>query len=192
MLVDAPKLKAIAALTLLSPFVPLLFQGEEWGARTPFQYFTDHEDAELGRLVSEGRAREFQSFRWGGDLPDPQDAATFERSKLDWAETAKPGHAEMLDWYRALIALRKSRSRDVASGKPKVRFDVKAQWLRFEYAGVLAMFNFATVPRRIALPKGRWELALDSQAREPGEAASQTELPAQSTRIFRQYGVART
>ena len=192
MLVDAPKLKAIAALTLLSPFVPLLFQGEEWGARTPFQYFTDHEDAELGRLVSEGRAREFQSFRWGGDLPDPQDAATFERSKLDWAETATPGHAEMLDWYRALIALRKSRSRDVASGKPKVRFDVKAQWLRFEYAGVLAMFNFATVPRRIALPKGPWELALDSQAREPGEAAAQTELPAQGTRIFRQYGLART
>ena len=192
MLVDAPKLKAIAALTLLSPFVPLLFQGEEWGARTPFQYFTDHEDAELGRLVSEGRAREFQSFRWGGDLPDPQDAATFERSKLDWAETAKPPHAEMLDWYRALIALRKSRSRDVASGKPKVRFDVKAQWLRFEYAGVLAMFNFATVPRRIDLPKGRWELALDSQARAAGEAASQTELPAQGTRIFRQYGLART
>jgi maltooligosyltrehalose trehalohydrolase len=192
MLVDAPKLKAIAALTLLSPFVPLLFQGEEWGARTPFQYFTDHEDAELGRLVSEGRAREFQSFRWGGDLPDPQDAATFERSKLDWAETAKPCHAEMLDWYRALIALRKSRSREAASGKPKVRFDVKAQWLRFEYAGVLAMFNFATVPRRIDLPKGRWELALDSQARAPGDAASQTELPAQGTRIFWQYGLART
>ena len=59
-------------MTLLSPFVPLLFQGEEWGARTPFLYFTDHQDSELGRLVSEGRAREFQSFRWGGEIPDPQ------------------------------------------------------------------------------------------------------------------------
>jgi maltooligosyltrehalose trehalohydrolase len=184
MLVDAPKLKAIAALVLLSPFVPLLFQGEEWGARTPFLYFTDHEDAELGRLVSEGRAREFQSFRWGGEIPDPQDPSTFERSKLDWAEIREPWHAEMLDWYRALVALRKSRSRHVAPGKAKVRFDVKAQWLRFEYAGVLAMFNFTGVPRRIALPKGEWNLVLDSQAREPGVAPPPAELPAQGTRIF--------
>jgi maltooligosyltrehalose trehalohydrolase len=184
MLLDAPKLKAVAALVLLSPFVPLLFQGEEWGARTPFLYFTDHEDAELGRLVSEGRAREFQSFRWGGEIPDPQDPASFERSKLDWAEIREPRHAEMLDWYRALVALRKSRSRQVAPGKPKVRFDVKAQWLRFEYAGVLAMFNFAGVPRRIALPQGEWNLVLDSLAREPDGASPPPELPAQSTRIF--------
>jgi maltooligosyltrehalose trehalohydrolase len=184
MLVDAAKLKAIAALVVLSPFVPLLFQGEEWGARTPFLYFTDHQDAELGRLVSEGRAREFQGFRWGGEIPDPQDASSFERSKLDWAETAKPHHALLLDWYRALIALRKRRSPHVAPGKPKVRFDVKAQWLRFEYAGVLAMFNFAGVPRRIALPAGEWELALDSQAGEPGGGTAQPELPAQGTRIF--------
>ena len=186
MLVDGPKLKALAALTLLSPFVPLLFQGEEWGARTPFLYFTDHEDAELGRLVSEGRAREFQSFRWGGEIPDPQDASTFERSKLDWAEIVEPRHAEILGWYRALIALRKSRSRHVAPGKPKVRFDVKAQWLRFEYAGILAMFNFANVPRRIARPAGVWELVLDSQAPEAGGA--QAELPAHGTRIFQVKG----
>ena len=189
MLVAAPKLKAIAALTLLSPFVPLLFQGEEWGARTPFLYFTDHEDAELGRLVSEGRAREFQSFRWAGEIPDPQDASTFERSKLDWAELLQPAHAEMLDWYRALIALRKSRSRHVVPAKPKVRFDVKSQWLRFEYAGVLALLNFANVPKRIGLPPGEWELALDSQAREPaGEARA--ELPAHGTRIFRRLNEA--
>jgi maltooligosyltrehalose trehalohydrolase len=185
MLVDTPKLKAIAALVLLSPFVPLLFQGEEWGADTPFLYFTDHQDAELGRLVSEGRAREFQSFRWGGDVPDPQDAATFERSKLDWAEIAEPRHAEILDWYRALIALRRSRSRHGAPRKPKVRFDVEAQWLRFEYAGVLAMLNFASMPRRIALPKGEWDLALDSQGGERGDASAWAELPAQGTRVFR-------
>jgi maltooligosyltrehalose trehalohydrolase len=185
MLVELPKLKAIAALTLLSPFVPLLFQGEEWGAGTPFLYFTDHQDPELGRLVSEGRAREFQSFRWGGEIPDPQAAATFERSKLDWAETAKPRHAELLDWYRALIALRKSRA-DRAPAKPKVRFDAEAEWLRFEYAGVLAVFNFAGVPRRIALPKGEWNVVLDSQAGEHGRGATaEAELPAQGTRIFR-------
>jgi maltooligosyltrehalose trehalohydrolase len=184
MLVDAPKLKAIAALVLLSPFVPMLFQGEEWGASTPFLYFTDHEDAELGRLVSEGRAREFESFRWGGEIPDPQDASTFERSKLDWAETDEPRHAEILAWYRALIALRKSRSKQASPGKPKVRFDVQAQWLRFEYAGVLALFNFASVPRRFVLPAAEWELALDSQAHEPGGGTARAELPAQGVRIF--------
>jgi maltooligosyltrehalose trehalohydrolase len=185
MLVELPKLKAIAALTLLSPFVPLLFQGEEWGAHTPFLYFTDHQDQALGRLVSEGRAREFQSFRWGGEIPDPQAAATFERSKLDWAETAEPRHAELLDWYRALIALRKSRA-ERAPAKPRVRFDAKAEWLRFEYAGVLAVFNFAGVPRRIALPKGEWDVVLDSEAGEHGcGGAAEAELPAQGTRILR-------
>jgi maltooligosyltrehalose trehalohydrolase len=183
MLVELPKLKAIAALTLLSPFVPLLFQGEEWGAGTPFLYFTDHQDTELGRLVSEGRAREFQSFRWGGEIPDPQAAATFERSKLDWAEPREPRHAELLDWYRALIALRKSRA-ERAPGKPKVRFDAQAEWLRFEYAGVLAVFNFAGVPRRIPLPKGGWAVVLDSDPGERGGGMADAELPAQGTRIF--------
>jgi maltooligosyltrehalose trehalohydrolase len=182
MLVDTPKLKAIAALTLLSPFVPLLFQGEEWGASTPFLYFTDHEDPELGRLVSEGRAREFQSFRWAGEVPDPQDAATFERSKLDWSELAEPSHAEMLEWYRALIALRKSRSHG-SSSKPKVRFDADAEWLRFEYAGMLALFNFASVPRRLVLPKGEWRLALESPGNDPGGTPG--ELPPHGIRVFR-------
>jgi len=77
------ELKAIAALTLLAPFVPLLFQGEEWGAQTPFLYFTDHEDADLGRRVAEGRSREFSAFRWQGAVPNPQEADTFERSKLN-------------------------------------------------------------------------------------------------------------
>jgi maltooligosyltrehalose trehalohydrolase len=185
MLLEMPKLKAIAALTLLSPFVPLLFQGEEWGARTPFLYFTDHPDQELGRLVSEGRAREFQSFSWGGEIPDPQAAATFERSKLDWTELREPRHAELLGWYRALIVLRKSRS-ERAPGKAKVRFDAQAEWLRFEYAGVLAAFNFAGVPRRIAMPAGEWDEVLDSEAGERDRGGiADAELPAQSTRIFR-------
>ena len=83
-----------AALLLTSPFVPMLFQGEEWGASTPFQYFTDHPDPELGRTVSEGRRHEFAAFGWDpDDVPDPQDPATFERSRLDWAEPVKDCHA---------------------------------------------------------------------------------------------------
>ena len=84
------RLRVAAALLLTSPFVPLLFQGEEWGAATPFLYFTDHSDPGLGRIVSEGRRHEFSSFGWDPrDVPDPQDPATFERSRLDWAELGK-------------------------------------------------------------------------------------------------------
>jgi maltooligosyltrehalose trehalohydrolase len=100
--------KVAAALLLTGPFTPLLFQGEEWAASTPFQYFTDHEDPELGRAVSDGRRREFAAFGWPPDeVPDPQAAATFARSRLAWDETGRPPHAEMLDWYRTLIRLRR-------------------------------------------------------------------------------------
>ena len=70
---------------LLSPFVPMLFQGEEWGASTPFLYFTDHQDPELGQAVREGRRREYPVGE-GAEVPDPQDPTTFLRSKLDWSE----------------------------------------------------------------------------------------------------------
>jgi maltooligosyltrehalose trehalohydrolase len=107
-LMSEGRLHVAAALLLTSPFVPMLFQGEEWGARTPFQYFTDHEDTALGRIVSEGRRHEFATFGWDpGDVPDPQDAATFERSRLDWAEPRKEQHAGLLAWHRQLIALRR-------------------------------------------------------------------------------------
>jgi len=102
------RLRVAAALLLTSPFVPLLSQGEEWGATTPFQYFTGHEDPELGRVVSEGRRDEFSAFGWDPDVvPDPQDPATFERSRLDWIEMGKERHADLLAWYRRLIALRR-------------------------------------------------------------------------------------
>jgi len=102
------RLRVAAALLLTSPFVPLLFQGEEWGAATPFQYFTGHEDPGLGAAVSQGRRGEFAAFGWDpADVPDPQDPATFERSRLDWAETHSQRHASLLAWYRRLIALRR-------------------------------------------------------------------------------------
>ena len=90
----------------------MLFQGEEWGASAPFQYFTDHIDAELGRLVSEGRRREFAAFGWKPeDVPDPQDPATFERSILDWAELDKEPHAGLLEWHQELDRPRAGASR---------------------------------------------------------------------------------
>jgi len=185
MLLDAPRLKAIAALTLLSPFVPLLFQGEEWGASTPFLYFTDHQDPQLGRLVSEGRTREFASFGWVGGVPDPQAAETFERSKLDWSEAARPPHAELLDWHRCLIALRAEQRSRRARARAKVKFDARAEWLRVEHAGVLALFNLAGAPQPIPMPAGPWELALSS---DPGDQAAGSVIPARGTRIYRRPG----
>lgn len=109
-LLSTELLKVAAALVFTSPFIPMLFQGEEWGARSPFLYFTDHESPELGRTVSEGRKREFATFGWDpGEIPDPQAAATFERSKLDWRELQRSPHRELLDWHKQLIRLRKDQ-----------------------------------------------------------------------------------
>jgi malto-oligosyltrehalose trehalohydrolase len=106
---DVDQLAAAALLTLAGPFTPMLFQGEEWGASTPFRFFTSHPEEELGRAVSEGRLREFERMDWDADsVPDPQDPATYERSKLDWAELESGRHAVLLDSYRRLVVLRRS------------------------------------------------------------------------------------
>jgi maltooligosyltrehalose trehalohydrolase len=148
MLLPMPQLKAIAALTLLSPYVPLLFQGEEWGARTPFLYFTDHENEELGRAVAAGRSQEFSSFRWQGDVPNPQELATFERSKLDWSELRDGVHAELYEWHRELIRLRRTN----VAQNVDVAFDAEARWLTMLCGDLLAVFNFADQAQAVPLP----------------------------------------
>jgi maltooligosyltrehalose trehalohydrolase len=134
-LVSPGRLRIAAALLLTSPFVPMLFQGEEWAASTPFQYFTDHDDADLGMAVTEGRRNEFAHFGWDPSaVPDPQDPATFERSKLRWDEA----RGELLEWYRALIALRRSRP-DLTDGRldgVRVDVDPDARRLTFARGGV--------------------------------------------------------
>ncbi len=99
--------RAMSALLLLSPYTPLLFMGQEWNASSPFLYFTDHNE-ELGKLVTEGRRKEFAGFtRFSGDtVPDPQAVETFTRSKLDWNEAGRPEHAGVLALYRELLRLR--------------------------------------------------------------------------------------
>jgi len=98
-----------AALVLTSPFTPMLFMGEEWCASTPWQYFTSHEEPELAEAVRAGRRREFAAHGWRAeDVPDPQDPGTVEASRLDWSERASPGHSGVLEWYRALISLRRA------------------------------------------------------------------------------------
>jgi maltooligosyltrehalose trehalohydrolase len=88
------------------PEVPLLFMGQEWAASTPFQFFTDHNE-ELGPSVTAGRKEEFKDFSgFDGEVPDPQDPATFERSVLDWDEPTRPPHDGVLALYHDLLALR--------------------------------------------------------------------------------------
>jgi maltooligosyltrehalose trehalohydrolase len=124
--------KVALGLVLTGPFIPLLFQGEEFAASTPFQYFAHHEDKEMARAVSEGRKREFAAFGWPPDeVPDPGSRETFERSKLNWSEMAEGSHAAMLDWCRRLIALRRS-SASLNNGEPghvRVSFREKERWL---------------------------------------------------------------
>jgi maltooligosyltrehalose trehalohydrolase len=148
------RLKIAAALVLCSPFVPMLFQGEEWGAATPFQYFTDHGDPELGRLVSEGRRREFAAFGWSpDDVPDPQDPATFERSKLDWSEPGHPPHADLLAWHRHLIRLRRQVPALTAGDLSGVgvRIDEEARWLVLERGSVSVACNLAAEEQAVPL-----------------------------------------
>lgn len=192
MMLGVPELKAIAALTLLSPFVPLLFQGEEWGAKTPFLYFTDHENAELGRLVAEGRSKEFSSFSWQGAVPNPQEVETFNRSKLDWSEMSLPPHAELLEWYRRLIHLRHGKMAasstargTMGRGKAAVKFNADAAWLTFIHGGLLCVFNFAVAAQRVRLPSGDWDLMLRSD--RPG-TESADEVPGKAVFIYRQRG----
>jgi maltooligosyltrehalose trehalohydrolase len=100
-----------AALVLSSPYTAMLFMGEEWGASTPFQFFSSHPEPELARATAEGRKKEFADHGWDADeIPDPQDPQTFTRSKLDWNEADAGEHAQLRRIYRDLIALRRSET----------------------------------------------------------------------------------
>ncbi|KUG58331.1 malto-oligosyltrehalose trehalohydrolase [Serinicoccus chungangensis] len=96
-----------AALLLTAPWTPMLFMGEEWGASTPWQYFTDHEEEWLAQSIREGRQAEFAEHGWAGEVPDPQDTGTVTASTLRWAEVDEGEHAEMLAFYRALLHWRR-------------------------------------------------------------------------------------
>jgi maltooligosyltrehalose trehalohydrolase len=94
-------------LVLTAPYIPMLFMGEEWATSSPFLYFADHEDEEMRKSVAEGRKREFAAFGFEGDVPNPEDRETYEKSKLNWDEQNEGKHADFLAWVKALIALRR-------------------------------------------------------------------------------------
>jgi maltooligosyltrehalose trehalohydrolase len=138
------KAKLAAALVMTAPFIPMLFQGEEFAASSPFLYFADHDDPGLARSVSEGRRKEHAHDKPWQSIPDPESQETFDNSKLNWKEVDKPLHAEMLEWYRSLINLRMSQPslQDGDLKKLKVSFDENQLWLSMQRGEVLVLFNF--------------------------------------------------
>jgi maltooligosyltrehalose trehalohydrolase len=157
-LVSPDRARIAAALLLCSPFVPLLFQGEEWAASTPFLYFTSHDDSELGRLVCEGRRREFAAFGWDpAVVPDPQAVETFERSRLRRDERDRAAHASMLEWYRALIALRRDQPalRDGARERTLVDVDEGSQRLTLIRGDIFVACNLGSGVAVASCPAAR-------------------------------------
>ncbi len=140
-----------AAMLLTSPWTPMLFMGEEWGATTPWQFFTDHTDPALGDAVREGRRAEFGSHGWNlEDVPDPQDPKTRERSVLAWDETAHDPHARLLRWYRDLIRLRRERP-DLRDGRldlVRAEHDRERGTLHVQRGDHEVVVNLSTEPRR--------------------------------------------
>jgi maltooligosyltrehalose trehalohydrolase len=148
----APARPLAAFWTLLSPFVPMLFMGEEYGELAPFQFFTDHIDPDIAEATRTGRRAEFASFSdFGGEIPDPQDPATFQRSKL----TRRPD-AGLDRLYRELIA---ARGRLAPGGFSSIEFDEDARWIRARRGPHTLVGNFATGPARVACEGSGIELS---------------------------------
>jgi maltooligosyltrehalose trehalohydrolase len=146
-----------AAIVMMSPFVPMIFQGEEWAASSPFQYFADHHDPALAKVVTEGRCKEFEAFGWDPKtIPDPEKRETFLRSKLKWDEASQGNHARMKAWYRDLIRLRRSTP-SLNNGEPgnvRVKFDENERWLVLQRGEVLTLCNLGGNDHEFAVPEG--------------------------------------
>jgi maltooligosyltrehalose trehalohydrolase len=146
---DDGQLIIAAALTLTSPYTPMLFMGEEWAASTPWQFFTSHPEKELGEATAKGRIAEFAKMGWDESVvPDPQDPTTFEHSKLDWSELGSGRHAVVLDAYRRLVALRRELPELTDPSLSNVSVDLSEddRWLVLSRGAVRIAVNFADAP----------------------------------------------
>jgi len=163
-------LKLAAAAVILSPYQPLLFMGEEYGETSRFQYFVSHTDPALVEAVRTGRREEFAAFQWDDDPPDPQDPATFERSRLNHELKSEPRHAGLREFYKELIELRKTdpafgfAERDRMETHVLLPGTALALHRRSEQHEVLVVLHFGQQSTTIEarLPAGRWSKRLDS------------------------------
>jgi maltooligosyltrehalose trehalohydrolase len=175
-LVSFEKFKLAEAITLLSPFIPLMFMGDEYGETAPFQYFVSHSEPGLVEAVRRGRKEEFSAFGWTEEPPDPQDVATFRRSKLDHVLREQSVHSVLLDFHKELIRLRKSlpalaclskETMDVIALESEQTLIVR-RWNTDNE--VLTLFNFNEKPFELItrIPGNRWRKVLDSSDRRWG------------------------
>ncbi|MGH7875467.1 MAG: malto-oligosyltrehalose trehalohydrolase [Candidatus Binatia bacterium] len=163
-------LKLAAGLVILSPYIPLLFMGEEYAETTAFPYFISHSDAELIEAVRRGRQTEFAAFGWQGEIPNPQDGRTFLRAKLNHELRNADHHMVLLKFYRELIALRKritTLSAPDKNGMEVIGLDsdrvlVVHRWRKDERALFLANLNKGAATITLALPPGHWRKLIDS------------------------------
>ena len=151
---DEDQLVCAALLTLTSPFTPMLFQGEEWAASTPFQFFTSHPEPELGEATTAGRLTEFAQLGWDPTVvPNPQDPATLQRSKLDWSEAEKGMHVRVLAAYQRIIELRRSLPAltDPSFGSTSCTADEEARVFTMRRGDVLIAVNFGEEPAEVSV-----------------------------------------
>jgi len=186
-LMPVERLKLAAGLVLLSPFIPMLFQGEEWGARSRFLYFASHPDPDLARAVRDGRRQEFAERGWNpSEIPDPQEPASFLRSRLDWSEREQEPHAGLLDWHRRLIQLR-GRWPELSDDRLErvaVRFDEKQRWLAIERGQLCIACNLGDRARRVPFEAEPLELLLASDP-EVRVGSRDVALPPDSLAVLR-------
>jgi maltooligosyltrehalose trehalohydrolase len=167
-LADFESLKLAAGAVLLSPYLPLLFMGQEYAEDAPFLYFVSHTDADLVAAVRAGRRHEFRSFQWEQEVPDPQAAETFQESKLRWEDRRAGRHRILLEFYRRLLALRRSIPHVVGHRHLAVECRSGAKLLawhrRHEWGQVYCLMNFSDELRQSALPETptTWTGILDS------------------------------
>ncbi len=179
------QLAIAAALTLTSPFTPMLFMGEEWAASTPWQYFTDHGEDALAESIRQGRRREFATHGWDAEqIPDPQDPATREASVLDWDEPHRGDHARLLAWHHTLLALRREQpalTDDDLAGV-EVHFDdaEDASWVVVSRRDLRVVVSLSAQPQEVPLDRpvtgvlASWDdvEAADSTLALPGHCAA--------------------
>ncbi|MBA8793046.1 maltooligosyltrehalose trehalohydrolase [Friedmanniella endophytica] len=153
---DHQQLRLAALVTLLSPFTPMIFMGEEWGAATPWQFFTSHPEPELAEAVAKGRLEEFAQMDWDPEaVADPQDPETFARSKLDWSELDRAEHAELLAFNRELLRLRR-RYPDISDprfDRALASADDEHDWLVIERGEIIIAVNFSGEPAELEVPE---------------------------------------
>jgi len=163
-LTDEGGVRAAAAIVALQPALPLYFQGEEWGAREPFQYFISHTDPALVEAVRKGRREEFKEFTWT-DVPDPFAEETFQASRIDRGRKDE----RALQWHKALLELRREHPALQDDSRKSVRASAQGKVLLMQRGAVLVAAAFDAQPSEARLPPGRWRVLLDSGAARLGE-----------------------